>query len=110
MLGLLSGFKWYLCIRWAGCLCWNSAAGLCHPKENYSKDYSTIVVYLLCYCMGLQIVLYLPATEVAALLSHYFIPLLIGMVGNEDILLTARADCYFYSQKARTDKLLNLFS
>lgn len=88
----------------------NSAAVLCHPKENYSKDYSMIVIYQHCYCMGLQIVLYLPTTEVSALLSHYFILLLIGMAGNWDILLIASDDCYFYSQKARTGKLLNLFS
>lgn len=41
-----------------------------------------IVIYQQHYCMGLRIVLYLPTTEVSALLSHYFIPLLIGMVGN----------------------------
>lgn len=88
----------------------NSAAALCHPKENYSKDYSMIAIYQLCYCMGLWIVFYLLTTEVSALLSHYFIPLLIGMVGNEDILLIAGDDCYFYSRKARTGTLLNLFS
>lgn len=82
MLSLYCHFKLYICIQWTNYLFLNSAAVLCHPKENYSKDYSMIAIYQLCYCMGLWIVFYLLTTEVSVLLSHYFIPLLIGMVGN----------------------------